>query len=582
MHDDFDDLTEDDWSRIDEAMWGHGDAPVVDKGKAKSDVHFDDLTEGDWSKSDQLLPAMNREGGSDTHEDESLAGSSGRVGEPTSGRGERSNTLAASSSANSQIGGAFPPDAAMHDDFDDLTEDDWSRIDEVMWGHGDTPVVDKGKAKSDVRDVALPATAIGHPSEAMPRSVPLRTFERVEVGDKLLIGHESNSEWHHSMLFETPQQHFRRVGRWLDKEEYDQMSVLIKSDDPEGAYSPRNRLFSQLGRQRYIEKMDELGLSHRVFGSVRSPGPHSYDTPAGRRTALHNYEFPLQTGNYNPDILIRNDGVVIGLWPKLVDAKTLASLTQEFGADNVWLKAADNTYLTECAYNHKEREGAEGAFAKFIARDDAIERDDLLIGHESNSEWDHSMFFETPQQHFRRVGRWLDKEEYDQMSVLIKSDDPEGAYSPRNRLFSQLGRQRYIEKMDELGLSHRVFGSVRSPGPHSYDTPAGRRTALHNYEFPLQTGNYNPDILIRNDGVFIGLWPKLVDVKTLASLTQKYGADNVWLKAADNTYMTERAYNHKEREGAEGAFAKFIARDDVIQCSHEHDRKRLRDTDIGR
>ncbi|MCP3468652.1 hypothetical protein [Bradyrhizobium sp. CCGUVB23] len=193
---------------------------------------FDDLTEDDWSRIDELLLAINREEGSGTHEDESLAGSSGRVGEPSSGRRERSNTLAASSSADSQIAGAFPPDAAMHDNFDDLTEDDWSRIDESMWSHGDTPVVDKGKAKSDVHDVALPATAIGHPSEAMPRSVPLRTFERVEVGDDLLIGHESNSEWSHAMLFETPQQHFRRVGRWLDKEEYDQMSVLIKTDDP--------------------------------------------------------------------------------------------------------------------------------------------------------------------------------------------------------------------------------------------------------------------------------------------------------------------------------------------------------------
>ncbi|MCP3468651.1 hypothetical protein [Bradyrhizobium sp. CCGUVB23] len=133
------------------------------------------------------------------------------------------------------------------------------------------------------------------------------------------------------------------------------MSVLIKTDDPEGAYAPEIGC-ARSRRQRYIEKMDELGLSHRVFGSVKNPGPHSYDTPAGRRTALHNYEFPLQTGNYNPDILIRHDGVFTGLWPKLATRKTpLASLTQEFGADNVWLKAADNTYLTECAYNYKER-----------------------------------------------------------------------------------------------------------------------------------------------------------------------------------------------------------------------------------
>lgn len=216
------------------------------------------------------------------------------------------------------------------------------------------------------------AITSGLPSQATLRSSTGQAIECIEIGgDNLLIGHESEPKGNHAMLFETPQQHYRRTGRWLTKNEYDIKSVLIKIGGPGGSDVRRSELYLRLGPRGYGEAMDMCELSHQTFSERRTDGPLSYETPGGRRTCLHNYRFPRQAGTFNPDILIQNDsGGFVGIWPKLNNVTTLTSLTRTFGAEKVWLKGADNTYMTERAYNRRVPEGAEGAFAKFIARDD--------------------------------------------------------------------------------------------------------------------------------------------------------------------------------------------------------------------
>ncbi|WP_145963816.1 hypothetical protein [Bradyrhizobium algeriense] len=359
-HDYLRDFTDADWAECDELLREVEAQRSLDKGKAKIDVQMERPAAITIDAPGQATPR-------------------------SSGRGEGANTVAASSSGASHVGGT-PASEAHHDYLRDFTDADWAECDELLRKVEAQRSFDKGKAKIDDQMERPDAITSGLLSQETLRSSTGQTIECIEIGgDNLLIGHESEPKWNHAMLFETPQQHYRRTGRWLTKNEYDIKSVLIKIGGPGGSYVPRSELYLRLGPRGYGEAMDMCELSRQTFSERRTDGPLSFETPGGRRTCLHNYRFPRQAGTFNPDILIQNDsGGFVGIWPKLNNVTTLASLTRTFGAKGVWLKGADNTYMTERAYNLRVPEGAEGAFAKFIAGDDASQfsraRDDRKRG----------------------------------------------------------------------------------------------------------------------------------------------------------------------------------------------------------
>ncbi|WP_314963798.1 hypothetical protein [Bradyrhizobium cosmicum] len=357
---DFTDFTDADWAECDELLGKVEAQRSLDKGKAKLEVQMERRAAITIDSPGQATPR-------------------------SGGRGEGANTVAASSSGASHVGGT-PASEAYHDYLRDFTDADWAECDELLRKVEAQRSFDKDKAKIDDQMERPDAITSGLLSQATLRSSTGQTIECIEIGgDNLLIGLESEPKWNHAMLFETPQQHYRRTGRWLTKNEYDIKSVLIKIGGPGGSYVPRSELYLRLGPRGYGEAMDMYELSHQTFSERRTDGPLSYETPGGRRTCLHNYRFPRQAGTFNPDILIQNDsGGFVGIWPKLNNVTTLASLTRTFGAKGVWLKGADNTYMTERAYDLRVPEGAEGAFAKFIAGDDASQfsraRDDRKRG----------------------------------------------------------------------------------------------------------------------------------------------------------------------------------------------------------
>ncbi|MPR12538.1 hypothetical protein [Microvirga tunisiensis] len=343
--DDFE-FTAADLASIDEVLGGRGNTTVLDNGKAPIDAQRG------------ALPALT-------------------VGRPSKAMNADSGMPPSSTSA---LPSHEPrsPEPGYLDDFE-FTAADLASIDEVLGGRGNTTVLDNGKAPIDAQRGALPALTVGRPSKAKPQAVARLTSGCIELGDEVLIGRASTLSGQPATLFETRNQSFRRTGKWPTEEELDLMSVLIKISDPEGTYIPRPQLYFQLGQEKYAEVMDKVGLSHKNFSALRTSDQHFYDTPAGRRSCSHNYEFTLQAGTNNPDMLIkRPEGHFIGFWPKLFGMKSLAEITEKSGVENAWLKAADNTYMTQRVYNLAVRKGAEEAFAKFIARDDVTECNDVF------------------------------------------------------------------------------------------------------------------------------------------------------------------------------------------------------------
>ncbi|MGI8398239.1 virA/G regulated protein (plasmid) [Agrobacterium deltaense] len=197
--------------------------------------------------------------------------------------------------------------------------------------------------------------------------------------------------------------------------------------------------------------------------------------------------------------------------------------------------------------------------------------DNLLIGNEPVPRWphpwDHVVRFETGKQLFERLGKWPTAEELENSVILVKADGAQRSYMPRNQLLLHLGPEQYLERMKAFGLPGNTFGGLKSDSKYFYDTPAGPRVSEHDYEFPRQAGVYNPEVMVQHpSGMFFAFWPKLLRLERLATVTNTYGAENVWLKSPANSYMTPETYNSKAANGAENLFIEFLRPDPV----HDH------------
>ncbi|ACM39657.1 virA/G regulated protein [Allorhizobium ampelinum] len=197
--------------------------------------------------------------------------------------------------------------------------------------------------------------------------------------------------------------------------------------------------------------------------------------------------------------------------------------------------------------------------------------DNLLIGHEPVPRWPHPLdqvvLFETGKQLFERLRRWPAAEELEKSVILVKADGAQRSYMPRNQLLLHLGPEQYLERMKALGLPGNTFSGLKSDSKYFYDTPAGLRVSEHDYEFPRQAGVHNPEVMVQHpSGMFFAFWPKLLRLERLATVTNTYGAENVWLKSPTNAYMTPETYNSKAANGAENLFIEFLRPDPV----HDH------------
>lgn len=118
-------------------------------------------------------------------------------------------------------------------------------------------------------------------------------------------------------------------------------------------------------------------------------------------------------------------------------------------------------------------------------------------------------------------------------------------------------------RMEELGLSDKNFADVKPEklvgAAKEFETPGGTRKIAFNYENPVQTGQFSPDVLIRTkEGRFIASWPKNEKEKTLEEAADKYGRENVMLKTAGNSYVAPETFNMRGGDmAAEKAYAKF-------------------------
>ncbi|MCM2453015.1 virA/G regulated protein [Agrobacterium vitis] len=230
---------------------------------------------------------------------------------------------------------------------------------------------EKGKQKVALGDEVRPDLSTSQAYQ--PRHPSTHTiFDAEHIGDNLLIGNEPvppwPHPWEHVVLFETCRQIFERKGKWPIAEDLDNSVILVKKvDGAQTSYMPRNQLLLHLGPQKYLERMKALGLSENTFSRLKTDRQYHYNTPAGPRVSDHDYEFPLQAGVHNPEVMVQHrGGTFFAFWPKLLRLEKLATVTNTYGTENVWLKSPDNAYMTPATYNSRAADGAEDLFAKFI------------------------------------------------------------------------------------------------------------------------------------------------------------------------------------------------------------------------
>ncbi|MBO9101844.1 virA/G regulated protein (plasmid) [Rhizobium sp. K1/93] len=229
---------------------------------------------------------------------------------------------------------------------------------------------EKGKQKVALEDEVRPDLSTSQAYQRHPSTHTI--FNAEHIGDNLLIGNEPvppwPHPWEHVVLFETCRQIFERKGKWPIAEDLDNSVILVKKvDGAQRSYMPRNQLLLHLGPQKYLERMKALGLSENTFNRLKTDRQYHYNTPAGPRVSDHDYEFPLQAGVHNPEVMVQHrGGTFFAFWPKLLRLERLATVTNTYGAENVWLKSPDNAYMTPATYNSRVADGAEDLFAKFI------------------------------------------------------------------------------------------------------------------------------------------------------------------------------------------------------------------------
>ncbi|CAD0217302.1 hypothetical protein AGRHK599_LOCUS4963 [Rhizobium rhizogenes] len=231
-------------------------------------------------------------------------------------------------------------------------------------------VSDKGKRKvsSDYQIQQGPGASYAYQPRRMPTEA---IFDAERLGDEVLIGNEPVPRWpypwEHVVRFETGKQLFERLQKWPTAEELENSVILVKADSAQRSYMPRNQLLLHLGSEKYYERMKALGLSDNTFSGLKSDSKYFYDTPAGPRVSEHDYEFPRQAGVHNPEVMVQHhSGTFFAFWPKLLRLEKLATVTNTYGAENVWLKSPANAYMTPETYNSKVANGAENLFIEFL------------------------------------------------------------------------------------------------------------------------------------------------------------------------------------------------------------------------
>ncbi|MCP1200610.1 hypothetical protein [Notoacmeibacter sp. MSK16QG-6] len=217
------------------------------------------------------------------------------------------------------------------------------------------------------------------------------------------------------------------------------------------------------------------------------------------------------------------------------------------------VRPARSTAPAEPASADSQGPGSETTRQRLIHDGLPVERfsDDVLMSDGAPTGRPDEMIFLSRQQFAEKYGHAPTPEEMDERSLLLR--DKEGNYRTREEIYRsiKIGKsvprdQRqarrdkiFAEQMAKYGVSTQRFGKALNWNNY-LDTPAGSRWQYKKFVHPLQSGQDNPDILIRSaDGSYLGIYPKLRPDFHPLSIDQigaERGDRYVWLKGEDRTY----------------------------------------------
>ncbi|MBY5775495.1 hypothetical protein HFN63_36950 [Rhizobium leguminosarum] len=136
---------------------------------------------------------------------------------------------------------------------------------------------------------------------------------------------------------------------------------------------------------------------------------------------------------------------------------------------------------------------------------------------------------------------------------------------------NEMRDKKFKRMMESVGQSVKPFRDLTLTGLLStamgkFQTPGGERRRYHLYREPLIAGQYNPDALIRENGVYKAIYLKLFEgtreLSSFKDVVEKYGKDNVWLKNDFFDYMTHDQFDKHATtvDAAEKAFCEYTNR----------------------
>ncbi|WP_147440336.1 hypothetical protein [Notoacmeibacter ruber] len=216
--------------------------------------------------------------------------------------------------------------------------------------------------------------------------LPIESFN-----DDVLISDGAPDGRPDEMIFLTRQQFAEKYGHAPTPEEMDERSLLLRDEDEN--YRTREEVYRSIkigksvprGQRQarrdkiFAEQMAKYGVSTQRFGKAQNWSDY-LDTPAGSRWQRKKFRNPLQSGQDNPDVLMRSaDGAYLAIYPKLrpdFHPLSIDEIGAERGDRNVWLKGEDHTYYN---LNTLSSSSASSLYDEFLKTTNPYQLPNLLL-----------------------------------------------------------------------------------------------------------------------------------------------------------------------------------------------------------
>ena len=275
----------------------------------------------------------------------------------------------------------------------------WRKIDELSEYYSSNSLSAESSAEGDHATEPAPADASSQ-TETRAASSQLALNEMLPVerfSDEVLISDGSPEGRPDEMIFLTRRQFVDKYGHPPTPEETDERAVLQR--DSEGNYETKQQAYNSIRikttvprgqraakrREIFSARMRALGLSAKRFENSKVTASY-VDTPAGSRWREFTFAYPLQSGQDNPDMLIRSsDGAFLAVYPKLrpdFHPFTIKEIAEQRGAKNVWQKDLDRSY---CRLDHCGSAVAQDIYEKFLRTYNPHNQPNILVRRDQHS-----------------------------------------------------------------------------------------------------------------------------------------------------------------------------------------------------